>query len=75
MSHDRDINYPSLSQARDKLNIQWYRSAMKPERFRELSKSSDLKGWIQAGGHFALFMATGLSVYLAWVAEFWVVFL
>tara|TARA_B100000768_G_scaffold119513_1_gene110552 strand:+ start:764 stop:1129 length:366 start_codon:yes stop_codon:yes gene_type:complete len=69
-----NIEYPALSKARDTLNIQWYRSAMEPQRFRELSRRSDLKGWIQAGGHFGLFMITGLLVYLAWAAEFWIIF-
>jgi len=69
-----NIEYPALSKARDTLNIQWYRSAMEPQRFRELSRRSDLKGWIQAGGHFGLFMITGLFVYLAWAAEFWIIF-
>ncbi len=72
---DVNIEYPALSKACDTLNIQWYRSAMEPERFRELSKRNDLRGWIQAGGHFGLFMMTGLFVYLAWAAEFWVIFL
>ena len=57
---DVNIEYPALSKACDTLNIQWYRSAMEPERFRELSKRNDLRGWIQAGGHFGLFMMTGL---------------
>ena len=44
-----NIEYPALSKARDTLNIQWYRSAMEPQRFRELSRRSDLKGWIYPG--------------------------
>ncbi|MGI9356487.1 MAG: fatty acid desaturase [Rhizobiaceae bacterium] len=68
------MSYPPLSNARENLNVQWYRSAMKPERFRELSKSSDLKGWVQAGGHFALFILTGTLVYLTWNAELWPAF-
>lgn len=68
------MNYPPLSEARETLNVQWYRSAMKPQRFRELSKSSDLKGWFQAGGHLALFILTGVTVYFAWDQEAWPVF-
>ena len=60
------MTYPPLSQARDTLNVQWYRSPMPPEVFRALSQRSDLKGWKQAGGHLALFAATGSFVWLFW---------
>ena len=68
------MNYPPLSEARESLNVQWYRSAMKPQRFRELSKSSDLRGWVQAGGHLGLFILTGATVYFAWAQEAWTLF-
>ena len=66
--------YPPLSEVRDTLKVQWYRSAMKPERFRELSRRDDRRGWIQAGGHFALFCMTGAMVYLFWLQSMWVLF-
>jgi len=65
------MSYPPLSEARENLNVQWYRSAMKPERFRALSKSTDRQGWVQAGGHFALFLLTGTLVYLSWAQGAW----
>ena len=68
------MNYPPLSEARDALNVQWYRSAMEPQRFRELSRKSNLEGWIQAGGHLALFISTGTAVYFAYAAEAWLLF-
>jgi fatty acid desaturase len=69
------MKYPPLSEARGTINVQWYRSAMKPERFRELSKSSDMKGWFQAGGHLTLFILTGASVYVTWALEIWPAFI
>lgn len=69
------MTYPPLSQARNALNVQWYRSAMPPERFRELSRANDRQGWIQAGGHLGLFLLTGLAVYVTWVEEHWLAFL
>ncbi|MDJ0823942.1 MAG: fatty acid desaturase [Rhodobacter sp.] len=63
-----------LSEVRDTLNVQWYRSKLPPERFRALSKRSDLQGWKQAGGHFALFVLTGTAVYLTWLQGLWPVF-
>ena len=68
------MKYPPLSEARETLDIQWYRSAMAPARFRELSRSSDQKGWVQAGGHFALFVLTGMAVYVTWAQAIWPAF-
>ena len=68
------MKYPPLSEARDALNVQWYRSAMEPQRFRELSRRSNLEGWIQAGGHLALFISTGTAVYFAYTAKAWLLF-
>ncbi len=67
--------YQPLSEVRDTLNVQWYRSRLPPARFRELSKRSDLHGWIQAGGHFGLFCLTGAAVYLTWAQGLWIAFL
>ncbi len=64
-----------LSEIRDTLKPQWYRSKMRPERFRELSERDDRKGWVQAGGHFALFCHTSLAVYLTWAQGVWLLFL
>ena len=66
--------YQPLSDVRDTLKPQWYRSKMPPARFRELLKRDDRKGWAQAGGHFALFCLTGLVVYLTWAQGLWVLF-
>lgn len=69
------MQYQPLSDVRETLNVQWYRSKMPPERFRELSKRSNRQGWIQAGGHFGLFCLTGAAVYLTWAQGHWIAFL
>lgn len=69
------MQYQPLSDVRETLNVQWYRSKMPPERFRELSKRSNRQGWIQAGGHFGLFSLTGAAVYLTWAQGHWIAFL
>ena len=66
--------YQPLPEVRDTLNVQWYRSKMPRDRFRELSLRSDRKGWIQAGGHLLLFCATGTSVFVAWAQGWWAPF-
>ncbi|MEP4197089.1 MAG: fatty acid desaturase [Aliishimia sp.] len=67
--------YQPLSEVRDTLKPQWYRTKMAPARFRELSKRDDKKGWMQAGGHFALFCLTGGAVFLTWTQGWWIAFL
>ncbi|MDP5216245.1 fatty acid desaturase [Ruegeria sp. 2205SS24-7] len=68
------MQYQPLSQVRETLKVQWYRSRMPPERFRELSRRSDRQGWKQAGGHLALFCLTGLATYVTWAQGLWLLF-
>ncbi len=69
------MEYEPLSEVRENLKVQWYRSRLAPARFRELSKRSDRQGWMQAGGHFGLFCLTGAAVYLTWAQGLWIAFL
>ena len=66
--------YPTLSKTRNKLKIDWYRSEIKPDRFRELSQKNNLKGWVQAGGHLLLFSSTSAAVYFTFEAKAWLIF-
>ena len=68
------MTFPPLSEVRNNLKPQWYRSKMDPDKFRKFSKRSNFKGFIQAGGHFGLFCITGLVVYLSWVNSYWILF-
>ena len=68
------MTYPPLAEIRQDFNVQWYRSPLDPEKFRELSKRSDLKGWFQAGGHLAMFVATGSLVFVSWSMKIWLLF-
>ena len=65
------MQHQPLSDVRNTMNVQWYRSAMSPARFRELSKRNDTKAWMQAGGHLALFVLTGLCVFASFVQGWW----
>ena len=69
------MNYKPLSDIRQNFQVQWYRSVLAPQRFRELSRRSDLRGWFQAGGHLALFLITGALVFVCWWQQFWLAFL
>ena len=40
-------------------NISWYRTPLAPGMLATLSGRSDLRGWLQAGGHLLLLLATG----------------
>ena len=66
--------FPPLSEARNNLKPQWYRSKMDPTKFRKFSKRSNYKGFVQAGGHFGLFCITGLLLYISWLHSYWVLF-
>lgn len=68
------MHYQPLSEIRDTLNVQWYRSRLPPARFRELSRRSDYEGWKQAGGHLGLFCLTGAATYLTWEYGLWIAF-
>ncbi|MEM7301390.1 MAG: fatty acid desaturase [Pseudomonadota bacterium] len=65
------MTYRPLSEIRKNFQVQWYRSPIEPPVFRELSKRSDRKGWLQAGGHLALFVLLGALVYWNWRQELW----
>ncbi len=69
------MEHQPLSEVRDTLQVNWYRTKFDPKRLRELSKRSDLKGWIQAGGHLALFALSGALVFTFWSQESWLAFL
>lgn len=69
------MTYPPLSDIRDTYDVQWYRSKLPPARFRALSQRSDREGWIQAGGHLALFLLTGAIVIACWAYSLWGLFL
>ena len=68
------MTFPPLSEVRNNLKPQWYRSKMDPDRFRRFSKRNNYKGFVQAGGHLGLFCITGLSVYLSWSNSYWILF-
>jgi len=68
------LSYQPLSEVRKSLRVDWYRCPMEPGKLRELSKRSDARGWLQAGGHLAMFALTGTLVYVFWAAANWPLF-
>ncbi len=66
--------YPPLAQVRQTLRVKWYRSPISHDRLRELSTRTDSQGWIQAGGHVAIFLITGTLSVTFWVLEAWWLF-
>lgn len=69
------MSYQPLAEVRKTLRVDWYRCPIEGAKLRELSKRSDLQGWIQAGGHLALFVLTGTLVYVFWAQQAWLAFL
>ncbi len=70
-----EISGKPLQEIRKDLRIKWYRCPVDPEQLRKLMQPSDLKGWLQAGGHLAIFAATGsLALYL-FSQQMWIGFI
>src|SRR5208283_3677408 len=44
--------------AMETANIDWYRSPVGREALKEFTQKSDLKGWLQAGSFFLIFVLT-----------------
>ncbi len=66
--------YRPLAEVRQDLRVKWYRCPIEGSVLRELSRRSDLKGFVQAGGHVALFAASGALTYFLWLQEIWIAF-
>ena len=63
--------FPPLSEVRKNLRVGWYRCPIAPEKLRELSRRSDLRGGFQAIGHLALWAATGVAAYGFFTQQMW----
>jgi fatty acid desaturase len=69
------MEHKPLAEVRKTLRVDWYRCPIPGAKLRELSKRSDLQGFFQAGGHLALFIATGSLTYYFWSQQLWLGFL
>lgn len=69
------MTHKPLAEVRKTFRVDWYRCPIEGAKLRELSKRSDAQGWFQAGGHIALFTATGTVTYLFWAQQAWLGFL
>jgi fatty acid desaturase len=69
------MTHKPLAEVRKTLRVDWYRCPIPGAKLRELSKRSDAQGFFQAGGHLALFIATGTITYLFWSQQHWLGFL
>lgn len=78
MSHSADLgvkpSYPPLSEVRKTLRVKWYRCPISHERLRALSTRSNKKGWIQAGGHFGIYVSLALITVVFWSLQAWIMF-
>lgn len=73
-SYSSSVHFSSLGRVRDTLGVDWYRCHLPTDRLRALTKRSDWRGFLQAGGHVTLFLGTGSLVCLAWARELWILF-
>lgn len=66
--------YEPLAKVRKELKVKWIRPRVDAETLRRLNERRDLQGWFQAGGHLALWLVTGASVYYFWTQSMWLAF-
>ena len=66
--------YPKLEDVRKSFRPSWYRCPINPARLRALSKRSDKQGWIQAGGHFGLYLMHLSLCSVFWYQQSWWLF-
>ena len=52
--------------------IDWYRAPVDKERLRELTKRSDLRGWLQAGSFLLIYIALTAAVVFFFTRRLWV---
>ena len=69
------MEYQPLAEVRKSLRVKWYRCRIPHAELKALSKRSDKQGWFQAGGHLAIWIATGIIVYLFWAQQNWLAFI
>lgn len=65
------MSYQPLAEVRKNLRVEWYRCPIEHKKLRELSQRTDAQGWIQAGGHLALFLLTGILTFSLWWQQNW----
>eukprot|EP01051_Picozoa_sp_SAG22_P011248 SAG22_NODE_1065_length_5752_cov_12.512294_2_plen_412_part_00 len=63
--------YPPLAEVRKTLKVKWYRCPLEKGVLGQLSRRSDAQGLWKAGGHLALWLATGSAVYRCWHGQFY----
>lgn len=66
------MQYEPLAKVRKELKVRWLRPKIDRERLSELSQRSDAQGWIQAGGHLAIWLLTGSLAYYFWSQSMWI---
>ena len=65
----------TLSEIKKEIRPDWYRCPIEKEVLRKLCLKSDKKGFVQAGGHLAIFLMTGGLTYVFWHNSIWYAFL
>ncbi len=51
--------------------VDWVRVPLDPKLLKDLNQSSDFQGWLQAGGHFLLWILSGTTAVVIWATQPW----
>lgn len=60
-----------MSTKRPTVVVDWYRTPISSELFKELHTRSDCRGWAQAGGYLAILITTGILAFWSWLNWAW----
>ncbi len=71
----KQSEYPPLSEIRSTLRVKWYRCPIEHSRLKALSERTDRQGWIQAGGHLALYVSVAALTIYCWSQQHWIAFI
>ena len=60
-----------MAHVRESFKVSWYRCPIAPDQLRELTKRSDLQGWIQTLGYLLLLAALGSLTWYLYSVRLW----
>ena len=63
-----------LDEVRKTLRVSWYRCPVPDNKLRELSRPSNIQGWVQSLGHLAMGGCTGVITYSFFLQQNWIGF-
>ena len=74
MARAHEPTHEPMKEVREKFKVAWYRSPVEPGTLKELTRRSDLHGWLQTGGNLLLLAVTAAATWIFFFRGIWVGF-